>query len=102
MDRATIWEKLSDLTREHDFWTYVHTAQTPKMVTLDTSVSKATILELIMFTTCQLEWKERLRQLTIVQKSTTGTLKSMSSYTMISTRFSRDLLNMDMLVLMLG
>ena len=27
MDRATVWEKLSDLTREHDCWTYVHPAQ---------------------------------------------------------------------------
>ena len=26
-DRATVWEKLSGLTREHDCWTYVHLAQ---------------------------------------------------------------------------
>ena len=27
MDRATIWEKLSGLTRDHNCWTYVHPVQ---------------------------------------------------------------------------
>ena len=55
-----------------------------------------------MLTTCQPEWKESLRWLTIVVKSAIGISKSMSSYTRISTQFYWDLLNMDMLVLMLG
>ena len=39
-DRATIWEKLTGLTREHDCWTYICPAKcnAPEMVALDTSV----------------------------------------------------------------
>ena len=102
LDRATIWEKLSGLTREHDCWTYVHPAQCTRDGHLRYISLKSHYLELIMLTTCQPKQKESLRWPTIAVKSAIGISKSMSSYTRISMQFLRDSLNMDMLVLMLG
>ena len=82
-DRATIWEKLSGLKREHDSWTYVCPVQCTQDGHLGYIGLKSHYLGANNVDNMSTQAE---RNLTIAVKSS----KSMSSYTRISMRFLRD------------